>query len=125
MNGAGRAGQACMKLMYSYGFNPDNCIMCDTRGVIYKGRVKGMNPYKEQFAVPDTGLVTLEDAFKNTDIAIGLSQAGQFTPSMIKSMNKDPIIFCLANPEPEMRPEAIYEVREDAIIATGRSDYPN
>ena len=111
--------------MYSYGFNPDNCIMCDTRGVIYKGRAKGMNPYKEHFQVADTGKVTLEDAFKNTDIAIGLSEAGQFTPDMIKSMNKDPILFCLANPEPEMRPEAIYEVRDDAIIATGRSDYPN
>ena len=125
MNGAGSAGQACMRLMYDYGFTPANCIMCDTRGVIYKGRAKGMNPYKEQFAVDGSSKITLEDAFKDTDIAIGLSSAGQFTETMIKSMNEQPIIFCLANPEPEMRPEAIYEVREDAIIATGRSDYPN
>lgn len=125
MNGAGSAGQACMKLMFDYGFKPENCIMCDTRGVIYKGRAKGMNPYKEQFAIEGSNLITLEDAFRGTDIAIGLSSAGQFTEAMVKSMNKDPILFCLANPEPEMRPEAIYEARDDAIIATGRSDYPN
>lgn len=125
MNGAGSAGQACMKLMFDYGFKPENCIMCDTRGVIYKGRAKGMNPYKEKFAIEDDSKHTLEDAFVGTDVAIGLSEAGQFTPRMIKTMNKDPILFCLANPEPEMRPEAIYEVRDDAIIATGRSDYPN
>lgn len=68
---------------------------------------------------------TLEDAFKGCDIAVGLSSAGQFTPEMIASMNKDPIVFCLANPEPEIRPEAIYDIRDDALIATGRSDYPN
>ena len=83
-----------------------------------------MNPYKEKFAV-DTPCKTLEEAFKGADIAIGLSQAGQFSESMIKSMAKDPVVFSLANPEPEIRPEAVYDIREDAITATGRSDYPN
>ena len=125
MNGAGAAAQAVMRLLQDYGFNPDNCIMCDTRGVIYKGRARGMNPYKERFQTTRQGVVTLEDAFKDADIAIGLSQAGQFKAEMIKSMAPNPIIFALANPEPEMRPEVIYEVREDAVGATGRSDYPN
>jgi len=79
MNGAGSAGQACMKLIYDYGFNPDNCYMCDTRGVIYDGRAKGMNPYKQKFANKNSERRTLQDAFKGADIAIGLSQAGSFT----------------------------------------------
>lgn len=114
-----------MNLCFDYGFKPENCIMCDTRGVIYKGREKGMNPFKERFQTNRTDVKTLEDAFKNADIAIGLSQAGQFRAEMIKSMAPRPIVFALANPEPEMRPEDIYELREDAIVATGRSDYPN
>lgn len=114
-----------MRLLQDYGFNPENCIMCDTRGVIYKGRQRGMNPYKERFQTERTDVVTLADAFKNADVAIGLSQAGSFKPEMIQSMAKNPIIFALANPEPEIRPENIYEIREDAIVATGRSDYPN
>jgi len=73
MNGAGSAGQACMKLIEDYGFDPQNCIMIDTRGVIYKGRKQGMNPYKERFAINDNGMRSLEDAFKGADIAIGLS----------------------------------------------------
>lgn len=125
MNGAGSAGQAVMNLCFDYGFKPENCIMCDTRGVIYKGRTKGMNPFKERFQTNRTDLITLEDAFKGADIAIGLSQAGQFRPEMIKSMAPRPIIFALANPEPEMRPEDIYDLRSDAVVATGRSDYPN
>ena len=125
MNGAGSAGQACMKLIYDYGFNPDNCIMCDTRGVIYNGRAKGMNPYKQKFANKSDSKKTLAEAFAGADIAIGLSQAGSFTQEMIGSMGKDPILFALANPEPEIRPAKAYDVREDLIIATGRSDYPN
>ena len=82
--------------------------MCDTRGVIYSGRGKGMNPYKERFQTHRTDAKTLEDAFKNADIAIGLSQQGSFKADMIKSMAPKPIIFALANPEPEMRPEDIY-----------------
>ena len=114
-----------MQLIYDYGFNRDNCIMCDTRGVIYKGREKGMNPYKVRYQTNRTDLMSLEDAFTGADIVIGLSQANQFTADMIRKMNKNPVIFALANPEPEIRPEQVYEVREDAIIATGRSDYPN
>ena len=114
-----------MKLIYDYGFDPDNCIMCDTRGVIYDGRAKGMNPYKQQFANKSDAKKTLLDAFHGADIAIGLSQAGSFTPEMVGAMAKDPILFTLANPEPEIRPAKAYDVREDLIIATGRSDYPN
>jgi malate dehydrogenase (oxaloacetate-decarboxylating)(NADP+) len=99
--------------------------MCDTRGVIYKGREKGMNPYKVRYQTNRTDMMSLEDAFTGADIVIGLSQANQFTADMIRKMNKNPVIFALANPEPEIRPEQVYEVREDAIIATGRSDYPN
>lgn len=124
MNGAGSAGQACLNLAIKYGFNPENALMLDTRGVIYKGRTANMNPYKEKFAV-ETSKRTLEDAFTGCDIAIGLSSAGQFKPEYIKLMAKDPVIFALANPEPEIRPEMVYEARDDAIIATGRSDYPN
>lgn len=98
--------------------------MLDTRGVIYKGRKENMNPYKEQFAV-ETTKRTLEDAFTDCDIAIGLSSAGQFKQDYIKLMAPDPVVFALANPEPEIRPEKVYEVRDDAVIATGRSDYPN
>ena len=114
-----------MRLAFDYGFKRENCVMCDTRGVIYKGREKGMNQYKESFATERTDIETLADAFKGADIAIGLSQAGQFKPEMIQSMADQPVLFCLANPEPEMRPELIYDLREDAIVATGRSDYPN
>ena len=124
VNGAGSAGQACLRLIFDYGFDPENCMMCDTRGIIWKGRQVGMNPYKERFACP-TDKRTLDDAFKGADIAIGLSQAGSFTPEMIASMAPDPLVFALANPEPEIRPEIMYEVREDVITATGRSDYPN
>ena len=83
-----------------------------------------MNPYKEKFAV-ETEKRTLEDAFTGCDIAIGLSSAYQFKPEYIKHMNKDPVVFALANPEPEIRPELAYEVRDDIMVATGRSDYPN
>jgi len=98
--------------------------MCDTRGVIYKGRKENMNPFKELCAA-ETDKRTLEDAFEDADIAIGLSKAGAFTQDMVKTMNRDPIVFALANPEPEIRPEKVYEVRDDAYIATGRSDFPN
>ena len=105
MNGAGAAAQACMKLIYDYGFPKENCIMCDTRGVIYKGRARGINEFKARYQTEREDVKTLEDAFKGADIAIGVSQAGLFKPEMIKSMAANPVIFALANPEPEMRPE--------------------
>jgi malate dehydrogenase (oxaloacetate-decarboxylating)(NADP+) len=125
INGAGSSGQAVGRLIVDYGFDPQNLLMCDTRGVIYEGREEGRsNPYKARFAMK-TEKRTLEDAVKGADILIGLSQQGAFTGEMLKSMNKDPVVFALANPEPEIRPEQMYEVREDVIAATGRSDYPN
>lgn len=124
MNGAGSAGQACLNLAFKYGFNPENTLVLDRTGVIYKGRAKGMNPYKEKFAV-ETDKRTLSDAFEGCDIAVGLSSGKQFKPEMIQKMNKDPVVFALANPEPEIRPELAYEARDDVIVGTGRSDYPN
>jgi malate dehydrogenase (oxaloacetate-decarboxylating)(NADP+) len=111
--------------MLDYGFDPQNCLICDTRGVIYEGREEGKaNPYKARFAVK-TEKRTLADAVKGADMLVGLSIQGAFTGEMLKSMNKDPVVFALANPEPEIRPEQMYEVRDDVIAATGRSDFPN
>lgn len=98
--------------------------MVDTKGVIYKGRKDGMNDWKEELAV-DTEARTLADAVKDADVFIGVSVKGALTKEMVKTMAKDPIIFAMANPDPEILPEEAREAREDAIIATGRSDYPN
>ena len=98
--------------------------MCDRKGVIYRGRPGELSQWKSKHAV-DTKKRTLEEAIKNADVVLGLSAAGAFTQDMIKSMAKNPIIFACANPEPEIRPEKVLEIRDDAIIATGRSDYPN
>ena len=98
--------------------------MVDSEGVIYEGRQEGMNEYKAPFAVR-TDLRTLEDAMKGADVFIGLSVRGLVTKEMVASMAKRPIIFALANPDPEVTPEEVAEVRNDAIVATGRSDYPN
>ena len=106
------------------GANPDNVILCDSRGVIYRGREDGMNEYKTPFAV-ETGLRTLEEALDGADIFIGLSVKGIMTTAMVSSMARDPVIFALANPDPEILPEDVAAVRGDAIMATGRSDYPN
>jgi len=124
VSGAGAAGIACLKLMIVYGADPKKCILIDTKGVIYKGRTEGMNKWKEELAC-DTPKRTLEEALDGADVFIGVSAAGALKPEMLKSMAKDPIIFAMANPEPEIRPELAKEARPDCIIATGRSDYPN
>ncbi len=124
INGAGAAGIACAKMFMLIGVKKENIIMCDSRGVIYKGRQAGMNPYKEQFAT-DLPVRTLEEAVEGADVLLGLSVKGAFTQEMIKKMAKNPIIFACANPDPEITPEEVFAVRDDAIMATGRSDYPN
>jgi malate dehydrogenase (oxaloacetate-decarboxylating)(NADP+) len=123
-NGAGAAGIACLELLKAIGFAPQNLILCDTKGVIYKGRTDGMNQWKSAYAV-ETKARTLADAFKGADVAFGLSAKGSFTADMVKSMAAKPIIFALANPDPEITVEEVAAVRDDAIMATGRSDYPN
>jgi malate dehydrogenase (oxaloacetate-decarboxylating)(NADP+) len=123
-NGAGAAGIACIELVKSLGFSPDNVILCDTKGVVYQGRTEGMNQWKSAHAAK-TDARTLADAMDGADIVFGLSARGAFTTSMIQSMAKNPIIFAMANPDPEITPEEVAEIRTDAIMATGRSDYPN
>jgi len=124
VNGAGASANSCAKLAISLGVKPNNMIMCDTKGVIYKGRVEGMNPYKALFAA-DTPFRTLEEAARGADVLFGLSAKGAFTPEMVASMAPNPVIFAMANPDPEITPEEAHGVRNDVIIATGRSDYPN
>ena len=124
VNGAGASAIACANLAISLGLKPENLIMCDTKGVIYKGRVEGMNKYKERFAA-DTPFRTLEEAAVGCDVMYGLSSKGAFTAGMVRSMAADPIIFALANPDPEITPEEAHAVRSDVLIATGRSDYSN
>ena len=123
-NGAGAAGIACLELLRAIGFRPENLILCDTKGVIYQGRTEGMNQWKSANAIK-TSKRTLAEAFEGADIAFGLSVKGAFTPEMIKSMADKPIIFAMANPDAEITPEDVALVRDDAIMATGRSDYPN
>uniref|UniRef100_C6DZ61 Malic protein NAD-binding protein n=1 Tax=Geobacter sp. (strain M21) TaxID=443144 RepID=C6DZ61_GEOSM len=124
VNGAGASANSCAKLAIALGVKPNNMIMCDTKGVIYKGRVEGMNPYKELFAA-ETHFRTLEEAAVGADVLFGLSAKGAFTPEMVRSMAPNPIIFAMANPDPEITPEEAHAVRGDVIIATGRSDYAN
>lgn len=123
-SGAGASGIACARLYKDLGVAAENITLCDSRGVIYRGREEGMNRYKEEFAL-DTSARTLTDAMKGADVFVGLSQAGVVTRDMIKTMADRPIIFAMANPDPEITPEEIMAERSDAIIATGRSDYPN
>lgn len=123
-NGAGASGIACAKFHISLGVNPKNVMMCDTTGVIYKGRTKGMNSFKEEFAV-ETDLRTLEEAFKGVDVFVGLSGANLVSKDMVRSMAENPIIFAMANPDPEITYEDALDARPDVIMATGRSDYPN
>jgi malate dehydrogenase (oxaloacetate-decarboxylating)(NADP+) len=124
VNGAGAAGIACLKLIQSYGAKKENCIMVDTKGVIFKGRTDGMNKWKDEQAI-DTPKRTLAEAVAGTDVFIGVSVKGALTKEMLKNMNRDPIIFAMANPDPEILPEDARAVRPDAIVATGRSDYLN
>ncbi len=123
-NGAGAAAIACMDLIKAMGFNPENITLCDTKGVIYQGRTEGMNQWKSAHAVK-TDNRTLTEAMKGADVVFGLSQKGAFTEEMIRSMAPKPIIFAMANPDPEITPEEVARIRDDAIMATGRSDYPN
>ncbi len=124
VNGAGAAAIACANLVVSLGLKLENLVMCDTKGVIYKGRTEGMNKYKERFAV-DTAMRTLADAAVGCDVIFGLSSKGAITPEMVRTMALNPIIFAMANPDPEITPEEAHKVRGDVLIATGRSDYPN
>jgi malate dehydrogenase (oxaloacetate-decarboxylating)(NADP+) len=124
VNGAGAAGIACLELIKSMGVKSENVILCDTKGVVYRGRTEGMNQWKSAHAT-ETKARTLEEAVKGADVILGLSKKGAFTPEMVKSMAKNPIIFAMANPDPEITPEEAKATRDDVIVATGRSDYPN
>ena len=123
-NGAGSAGIACLELIKSMGLPPQNAVLCDTKGVIYQGRKEGMNQWKSAHAV-ETDKRTLADAMRGADVFLGLSAKGALTGDMVRSMSNKPIIFAMANPDPEITPEEVAEIRSDAIMATGRSDYPN
>lgn len=124
VNGAGAAAISCVELIKRLGVPHDNVIMCDTKGVVYQGRTEDMNQWKSAHA-SNTKDRTLTEALKGADAFWGLSVGNVVTPEMIKGMNKNPIIFAMANPNPEIKPELAREARPDAIIATGRSDYPN
>ncbi|RWB03586.1 MAG: NADP-dependent malic enzyme [Mesorhizobium sp.] len=123
-NGAGAAGIACIELMKAMGFAPENIILCDTKGVVFQGRTEGMNQWKSAHAVK-TEARSLAEALDGADVFLGLSAKGALTTAMVQSMAKNPIIFAMANPDPEITPEEVAEIRTDAIMATGRSDYPN
>ncbi|MDP4060855.1 NADP-dependent malic enzyme [Rhodobacteraceae bacterium LE17] len=124
LNGAGAAGIACIELLKSMGAKHNNCIVCDTKGVIYQGRTEGMNQWKSAHAI-STELRSLDDAMAGADVFLGVSVKGAVTPAMVESMAPDPVIFAMANPDREITPEEAHAVRPDAIVATGRSDYPN
>jgi malate dehydrogenase (oxaloacetate-decarboxylating)(NADP+) len=123
-NGAGSAAIACMDLIRAMGMPAGNIILCDTKGPIYKGRNEGMNEWKERHAA-DTRARTLAEALAGADVFFGLSVKGAISADMIAAMGAKPIIFAMANPDPEITPEEVAAVRDDAIMATGRSDYPN
>ena len=124
VNGAGAAGIACLELLKSMGLPHENAILCDSKGPIYIGRDENINQWKAAHAI-DTDARSLADAMRGSDIFLGLSVKDALTQEMLKTMNKDPIIFAMANPDPEIDPKLAREVRPDCIIATGRSDYPN
>ncbi|MGI9487899.1 MAG: NADP-dependent malic enzyme [Geminicoccaceae bacterium] len=124
INGAGAAAIACLDLLKAMGLPYGNAVLCDTKGVIHKGREIGMNQWKSAHAV-ETSARTLAEAIRGADAVFGLSVKGAFTADMIRSMADNPIVFAMANPDPEITPEEVAEIRPDAIVATGRSDYPN
>ena len=124
LNGAGAAGIACIELLKTMGARHENCTVCDTKGVIYQGRTEGMNQWKSAHAIK-TKIRTLEEAMRGADVFLGVSVKGAVTQDMLASMAENPVIFAMANPDPEITPEEAREVRADAIVATGRSDYPN
>lgn len=123
-SGAGAAAISCAKLYKVIGVKAENILMCDSRGVMWKGRGEGLNKYKEEF-VAETNARTLEDAMVGCDVFVGLSQKGVVTKDMVKSMAERPLIFAMANPDPEITPADAKDARSDAICATGRSDYAN
>jgi malate dehydrogenase (oxaloacetate-decarboxylating)(NADP+) len=125
ISGAGASAISCAELAIRWGVKRECIMLVDTKGVVYKGRTVGMNKYKEMLAVEDKGHRTLADAVEGADVFYGLSVANVLTPEMVKSMAQDPIIFAMANPDPEIKPELAREARKDVIIATGRSDYVN
>ncbi len=124
VNGAGAAGIACANMALTLGADPKKMYLCDTKGVIYKGRTSGMNEYKERLA-NETRYRTLEEVMAGADVFFGVSAKGAVTREMVASMAKDPVIFAMANPDPEITPDEAKAVREDVIIGTGRSDYNN
>src|SRR6202167_863212 len=124
VNGAGAAAIACVELLKSMGMRPDHVVLCDTKGVVYQGRTEGMNQWKSAHAAA-TRARTLSEAMEGTDVFFGLSVKGALTQDMVASMADKPIIFAMANPDPEITPEEARAVSPQAIIATGRSDYPN
>lgn len=124
INGAGAASIACAELVKAMGMRPENVILCDTKGVIWRGRQEGMNQWKSAHAVT-TSARTLTQALDGADVFFGLSVKGALTPDMIRAMAPKPIIFAMANPDPEITPDEARAARPDCIIATGRSDYPN
>ena len=124
VNGAGAAAIACVELIKAMGIRHENVTLCDTKGVVFQGREKGMNQWKSAHAIP-TDARTLEQAMAGADVFLGLSVKGAVTADMVAAMAARPIIFAMANPDPEITPEEVRQVRQDAIVATGRSDYPN
>ncbi|WP_373502555.1 NADP-dependent malic enzyme, partial [Aestuariivirga sp.] len=123
-NGAGAAGIACIELIKAMGFNPANVILCDTKGPVWQGRKEGMNQWKSAHAAV-TDARTLHEALTGADVFLGLSVKGALTPEMVAAMAPNPIIFAMANPDPEITPSEVEAIRPDAIMATGRSDFPN
>lgn len=124
INGAGAAGIACASLLIHMGLNRYNLILCDSSGVIHEGRLNEINEWKKEYATKDR-ILTLKDAVIDSDVFIGLSVKNALSPNMLRSMSKNPIVFAMANPDPEITPYDAKKTREDVIIATGRSDYPN
>lgn len=124
VSGAGAAAISCSRLFFELGLPKENLVMCDSNGAIYKGRTVGMNVYKEDFAV-ETKARTIADAMVGCDVFLGCSARGVINGDMVKTMAKNPIIFAMANPDPEIYPHEVHAVRDDAIMATGRSDFPN
>lgn len=123
-SGAGASAISCARLYKDLGVQAQNMLLLDSRGVIYAGRKEGMNPYKREFAV-ETNIRDLAGAMRGADVFVGLSQKGLVSPQMIRDMSERPVIFAMANPDPEITPDEVAQIRSDAIVATGRSDYPN
>jgi len=125
ISGAGASAISCAELAIRWGVKRENIMLCDSKGVVYKGRGEGMNKYKDRLAVDDKGHRTLADAVRGADVFYGLSVANVLSAEMVKTMAESPIIFAMANPDPEIKYELAKEARPDSIVATGRSDYPN